>query len=130
MSLPAGTGVCVVKTVRSRTAVERLVERARAVAHRAARAVSSAANAAWPSFMWTTPGSIAERLAARRSPPTPSSAYCARRVSASPSYRREVIQRLMRVVLGQLGVEQEQRHAADVDPPDLRDDVVVADPAP
>ena len=53
--------------------------------------------------------------------------YCARRVSSSPMYRREVIQRADLRVLGALGVEQVERDAADVDAPDLRGDLDVAD---
>ena len=57
-------------------------------------------------------------------PPTPSSsvlgeAHVARRRRTGAS----VIQRADRAVLGPVGVEQEERHAADVDAPDLRDDL-------
>ena len=69
----------------------------------------------------------AERAAARARRRSPSSAYCASRTSGSPTYRREVIQRSRDAVLGPVGVEQQQRHAADVDAPDLGDDLALAD---
>ena len=58
----------------------------------AGAASSSGASAAWPSFRWTTPGSIPSARSAR-TPPTPSRTYCARRVSGSATYSRAVIQR-------------------------------------
>ena len=49
----------------------------------ARRASSSETNAAWPSLRCTMLGSIPSASSAR-TPPTPSSMYCASRVSSSP----------------------------------------------
>ena len=82
VSLPAGTGVWVVKIVRSRSAPG-----------------SSDMNAACPSLRCTSPGSIPSAASARV-PPTPSRTYCASRASGSPMYRRDVIQRAGRSFSG------------------------------
>ena len=89
-------------------------------------ASSSGASAAWPSLRWTTAGSI-PRARSARTPPTPSRMYCESRVRSSATYRRVVIQRSSGPFSGTLGVEQEQRHATDVDAPDLGDDIGVVD---
>ena len=83
VSLPAGTGVWVVKMVRSR----------------ARTPGSSDMNAACPSLRCTRPGSI-PIAASARVPPTPSRTYWASRASGSPMYRREVIQRAARSFSG------------------------------
>ena len=122
--MPAGTGVWVVKTVRARAAAS--ASSSDAPAASSARASSSEAKAAWPSLRWTTDGSIPSARSARM-PPTPSSRYWARRRSRVPVYSRELIQRATAPFSGRSRVEQEERHAPDVDAPDLRDDLLGAD---
>ena len=101
-------------------ALERLLER-HARPRRARAARSSAASAGWPSFRCTTAGSM------------PSASQHARAADAEQAVLREPDVRVAvvgarrrpaadRVVLGQLGVEQEQRHAADLHAPDLERD--------
>ena len=60
-------------------------------------------------------------------PPTPSSRYWARRRSRVAGVQARGDPARHGAVLGAVGVEQEERHAADVDAPDLRDDLLGAD---
>ena len=78
VSLPAGTGVWVVKMVRAFDA-----SIASASGPPCARADSSEMNAAWPSLRCSRPGSMPIASSAR-TPPTPSRMYCASRASGSP----------------------------------------------
>ena len=78
VSLPAGTGVWVVKIVRSRTAA-----RPSSSVPPCARAASSAMKAAWPSLRCSSSGSMPSAASAR-TPPAPSSTYWASRASGSP----------------------------------------------
>ena len=94
VSLPAGTGVCVVKIVFVRAAAS-----PSASGPPCARAASSEMNDAWPSLRCRRPGSIPIASSAR-TPPTPSSTYWARRASGSPMYSREAIQRAARSFSG------------------------------
>jgi hypothetical protein len=90
VSLPAATGVCVVNTVFCRAASTASSNDSPEATP--SRTSSSGAIAACPSFRWNTPGSIPiARIA--RTPPRPSSAYWARRISRSPTYSRDVIHR-------------------------------------
>ena len=122
VSLPAGTGVCVVKIGPSRDGVESR-RRAR---RRWARAASSDMNAAWPSLRWSE---------ARLDPHRGERAHAA---DAEQDVLREPRVGLAdveprrdpaggEVVLRALGVEQVERHAADVDAPDLRGHLQAAD---
>ena len=60
-------------------------------------------------------------------PPTPSSRYWARRRSRVAGVQARADPARHGAVLGPVGVEQEERHAPDVDAPDLRDDLLGAD---
>ena len=81
VSLPAGTGVWVVNTVRRRAISSAADSEPLPLYSR--RASSSDTNAAWPSLRCTMLGSIPSASSAR-TPPMPSSRYCASRVSSSP----------------------------------------------
>ena len=108
--------------------LERLVGRAAVgLAGRSAPARAHA-SAAWPSLRCTTPGSTPSACSAR-TPPMPSSAYWARRSVGVAHVQARGDPAVGDVVLGPVGVEQQQRHAADVDAPDLGDDLPVADRA-
>ena len=103
VSLPAGTGVCVVKTeVRRTNALASSNVRPLRSIVRAMR--SGPRNAAWPSFMCEQATSKPSASTARR-PPTPS----------RTSWRRRLSQ--LGRVLGDVGVEEDERDAADVDLP-------------
>ena len=65
-----------------------------------------------------------------RTPPMPSSAYCAQAHVGVADVQARGDPAVGDVVLRPVGVEQQQRDAADVDPPDLRDDLAVADAGP
>ncbi len=98
VSFPAATGVCVVNTVRERADATASVNDRPAATP--CLASSRAAIDACPSLRCTTPGSI-PRARSARTPPIPSSAYCASRVPWSPVYRRPVIQRSTTLFSGQ-----------------------------
>ena len=86
------------------------------------RASSRPANAAWPSLRWTTPGSMPSALQ------RPHAADAEQRVLPQPHLGVADVEprgdpAVGDAVLRPVGVEQQQRDAADVDPPDLGDDV-------
>ena len=113
VSLPAGTGVCVVKIVFVRAAAM-----PSASVPPWARAASSEMNAAWPSLRCSSPGSIAERLERAHAADAEQDVLRQPPVGlADVEPRRDPAGR--DVVLRPLGVEQEQRDAADVHAPDL-----------
>ena len=90
-SWPAGTGVCVVNTVRQAT---RRMASSTVVPSRSmlCRINSSTANALCPSFKCTTPGAMPKASSAR-TPPMPSSSSWRMRVRVSPPYSRAVSSR-------------------------------------
>ena len=90
------------------------------------RASSSAANAAWPSLRCTTPGSIAERVQRAHAADAEQQVLGQAQVAVADVQARGD-PAVGDVVLRAVGVEQQQRDAADVDAPDLRDEVAVAD---
>ena len=118
-SLPAGTGVWVVKTVRSprgrrspdQSARPRPARGGRARTARARRILVEVDDARLDP----------QRTQRHATPPTPSSTYCARRTSRSETYRRAVIQRSIGSFSGQ-SVSSRKRAARARRPraPDLR----------
>ena len=89
-SMPAGTGVWVVKTVEARP-TSSAVSKSRwgpASATVSSRIRSSPRNPAWPSLVWNTSGSgapvIRENARNARTPPTPSSSSWRSRCSLVP----------------------------------------------
>ena len=97
LSMPAGTGVCVVNTVDARpisTAVS-MSSRGPASSTVSSRIRSMPRKPAWPSLVWNTSGSgapvIRDHSRSARTPPTPSSSSCRSRCSLLPPYNRSVI---------------------------------------
>ena len=79
------------------------------------RICSSARNAEWPSFMWKTVGFSPIAFSARM-PPMPSTISCRMRVSMIAAVERVGDVAILRqFVLGNVGVEQVERDAADVE---------------
>ncbi len=91
MSLPAGTGVCVVKTVPAATA-SRAAAKSRWFSSISRRMRSSPQKAEWPSFMWQTVGALPTARRAR-TPPMPRIISWRTRMSLSPPYSRPVMPR-------------------------------------
>ena len=81
-SFPAGTGVCVVKQVPAFTA-SAAAAKSSLCSSMNMRMRSRAANAACPSFMWTTVGTRPTAFSARM-PPMPRMISCWMRVCWSP----------------------------------------------
>ncbi len=124
MSLPAGTGVWVVNTVRSRAATSPTASSSPECS--SCPASCTGASIGWPSLRWITPGSNPSAVSAR-TPPAPSSTYWARRMCSSDSYSRAVIQRSIAPFSGRSVSSRNSGIAADVDAPDLRGDLGVVD---
>ena len=97
--MPAGTGVCVVKTVPARAA-DSASSNVRPCVCTSSRIRSRPRKPAWPSLVWNTSGSGAPVMRAyarsARTPPTPSRSSCWRRCSPPPPYRRSVTSRSAR----------------------------------
>ncbi len=128
-SMPAGTGVWVVKTVDARTCA-RASSNVEAVLRDELRHPLEALEPGVPLVRVVDVGRglPVSALHARtaRTPPTPSSSSCSRRCSPPPPYRRSVTRRMLLGVRRRLGVEQQQRDAADVGDPDARVQLAVA----
>lgn len=90
-SMPAGTGVWVVKILLAVTASRASVKLTLCRSTRR-RMRSRARNAGCPSLMWHTVGSMPS-IARARIPPTPRRISCRRRMSRSPPYRYSVMPR-------------------------------------
>ena len=92
-SMPAGTGVWVVKTVPARTACSASSNVSPVLT--SSRIRSTPRKPAWPSLVWNTSGSVppVSRVYARtaRTPPTPASSSWSRRCSLLPPYSLSVI---------------------------------------
>ena len=117
--------MCVVKTVRAPRLVERLLEARPLPVDPGARGLDRRQRRV--ALVHVHDARLDPQLAQRRG-----AADAEDRVLREPRVGVAVVQArgdpaAHAVVLGQLGVEQEQRDAPDVDPPDLRDDVGVAD---
>ena len=78
---------------------------------------SSPENAACPSFMWQTVGILPSARRARM-PPMPSTISCWMRMSLVAAVELGGDAAVLGRVLRDVGVEQVERHAADLDAPD------------
>ena len=91
-SMPAGTGVCVVKTVPARDSSSASLKESPAATYSLIR--SRPRKPACPSLVWNTSGSgwpvIAQKARTARTPPMPSSSSWRSRCSLPPPYRRSV----------------------------------------
>ena len=115
-SLPAGTGVCVVKQVPAATA-SRAVAKSSRVSSISARMRSRPQNAECPSFMWQTVGGLP------RAPQGADAADAEDHFLADAHVVVAAVEpggdgAVFRRVLRDVGVEQVERHPADLDAPD------------
>ena len=119
-SIPAGTGVWVVKTVPARTASSAASKSRPSSDSSAIR--SRPRNPACPSFVWNTSGCAwpvsRQYVRTARTPPMPSSISWSSRCSLPPPYSRSVTPAFAEVVLLDVRVEHQQRHPADLRQPD------------
>ena len=116
--MPAGTGVCVVKTLLDRQA-SKASSKVSLYSLMNRRMRSMARNAEWPSFMCHTVGFRLSRSSARR-PPMPKHDFLpdAREIVAAIKLRGDLAI-LGALVFRNVGVQQIELHASDVDVPDL-----------
>ena len=125
VSLPAGTGVWVVNTVRWRTASNASSTDA-PVRSRSARASSRQGHRRVALVEVHDPGLDAERVQ-RAHAPDAEQRVLAQAHAGVADVQPRGDPAVGEVVLRAVGVEQEERHAADVDPPHLSDDRALAD---
>ena len=115
-SLPAETGVWMVKTLFATDARPGVVERS-ARRRRARGPARRAGSAEWPSLRCQTAGAMPSARSAR-TPPTPRTSSWWSRISRPRTYRMLVIGRSASAFSGRVRVEQQDRHAADLGQPD------------
>ena len=120
-SMPAGTGVCVVNTVPARTASSASSKESRASV--SSRMRSRPRKPAWPSLVWNTSG-VGVAGDAAVGADGPHAADAEQQLLHQPVVGAAAVQAVGDVagggvVLGHVGVEQQQRHPADLGHPDL-----------
>ena len=118
--MPAGTGVCVVKMQPGSNRFDRFAERE--VSSTIARRMRSRPRKpAWPSLVWNTSASMPSASSAR-TPPMPEEELLLQAVLDIAAVESIGDRPQLRRVLVDVGVEQVERHTADIGAPHLRNE--------